>query len=301
MKNFCRFLNLSVLLLFVFGIFLFFNVSYVSATPGASCSDSDTCDDDEICVPSGTSGSEGTCLNSCDNDNDCDEGFTCTDVGVGMTCIAGAVDSEDEEDRDGDDVPDSADSDNSCETNEDCSGELCSSGYCIPCTEDTQCGSGKLCVDGRCTDSDDVVITPDDGTRSNTDTGDSGVQGYDEWRQRQIDAANSAERGIFTEGLTTECMAFGDCGPCDIVKVISNIFRFAFEIVGIVAVVVISIGGITYIRSGGNEETAGQAKKIITAAILGTLIVFAAWIIINTILNITGFNVGGGNWWNPSC
>lgn len=132
-------------------------------------------------------------------------------------------------------------------------------------------------------------------------SGSGGIQDYEGWRQRQLAAANSAERGIFTEGLTTECMAFGKCGTCDIMKVVANIFRFAFQIVGIVAVAVIAIGGFTYIRSGGSEETIGQAKKIIVAAVLGTLVVFAAWVIINTILNITGFNVGGGTWWNPSC
>jgi len=132
-------------------------------------------------------------------------------------------------------------------------------------------------------------------------SGSGGIQDYDGWRQRQIDVANSAERGIFTEGLTTECMAFGKCNTCDIMKVIGNIFRFAFQIVGIVAVAVIAIGGMTYVRSGGSEETVTAAKKIITAAVIGTLVVFAAWVIINTILNITGFNAGGGSWWNPSC
>lgn len=201
------------------------------------------------------------------------------------------------------------------------SGEKCWNNTCIPDEAREQlCGDVRGTDHGSCGDNERCQQIETLNPRTNEGTGrffgvcmpgaspdtdaggrEGGVQGYDEWRQRQIDAANSVDRGIFTEGLSTECMAFGECRTCDILKVVGNVFGFAFQIVGIVAVAVITMGGFAYVRSGGNEETAGAAKKIITAAVLGTLVIFAAWAIINTILNLTGFNVGGGTWWNPSC
>lgn len=120
------------------------------------------------------------------------------------------------------------------------------------------------------------------------------------WKQQRLAEAESSERGIFTEGLTGECIAFGSCGKCDILRVIANVFRFAFEIVGIVAVLVLVFAGFTYIQSAGNEEGIGKAKTTMTAAVIGTFLVFAAWLIVNTIINFAGFSIGG-SWWSPSC
>lgn len=139
------------------------------------------------------------------------------------------------------------------------------------------------------------------GESSSSSTGSNEVNSNDSaWRAQQLSRAESSERGLFTEGLSAECIAFGECSRCDVLVVAGNVFRFAFQIVGILAVLVIFIGGMTYARSGGNEETAGRAKKIITAAVVGLIIVFSAWLVINTIVNMTGLNVDG-NWWSPNC
>ncbi len=280
-----------IFIIIFLGLFFVYNIKITKATPGSACSDSTPCGSNERCIPSGGDNGAGTCVALCNADADCPSGFQCHDIGSGIsgkTCLAGEPEHTAP-------TPDTS----NCSSNEDCNGEICASHHCIPCSGDTSCGSGKLCQNGRCVLPSDVTITPDDTVPSTGRSG-GGID-YSAWEQRQIDAANSAERGIFTEGLTTECMAFGKCNTCDILKVIGNVFRFAFEIVGIVAVAVITLGGFTYVRSGGSEETIAAAKKIITAAVLGTVVVFAAWVIINTILNITGFNAGGGSWWNPSC
>lgn len=121
-----------------------------------------------------------------------------------------------------------------------------------------------------------------------------------EWARERLEEAEEADRGIFTEGLTPECMAFGCCGICDIMVVISNVFQFAFTIVGIAAVLVTAVAGIMYITSGGNQEQVGKAKAALTAAVIGTVITLASWLIINAVLNAAGYN-DAGTWFNPSC
>jgi hypothetical protein len=81
--------------------------------------------------------------------------------------------------------------------------------------------------------------------------------------------------------------------------VISNVFRFALSIVGILAVLVLAVAGILYITSGGNQEQVARAKAALTAAVIGTIITLAAWMIVNAILTATGYNAG--TWFSPSC
>lgn len=165
-----------------------------------------------------------------------------------------------------------------------------------------QCPSGFTCRDiPREVGSGTLhLCMPEDSDEGEEIVSDNNTDASAAWRQEQLARAESSERGIFTEGLSAECIAFGKCSRCDILIIAGNIFRFVFQIVGILAVLVIFIGGLTYVRSGGNEEATGRAKKIITAAVVGLIIVFSAWLIINTIVNLTGLNVGG-SWWSPSC
>jgi hypothetical protein len=321
-----KFSKFTICFIAVFGLMFFlFNVNKAEATPGASCSDLEPCDTGEYCVSAQCRTGE---LDSvCRSNDQCDEGLQCVDYrcrAAGPDSGTGDTGTGDSGDTGGTGTGDT-DVANTCRCSttpqpnvspapdslEECcsqcnkeSGEsvmwnetetTCTTSESTSvgsvCGDDNPCSSGQQCISNQC-----VSTSGTSGTGSG-----GGVQDYEGWRQRQIAAADSAERGIFTEGLTTECMAFGTCGTCDIMKVVANVFRFVFEIVGIVAVAVLAMGGFAYVRSGGSEETIGQAKKTIMAAIFGTLIVFAAWVIINTILNITGFNVGGGTWWNPSC
>ena len=69
---------------------------------------------------------------------------------------------------------------------------------------------------------------------------------------------------------------------------------FISAIMGFVAIVLflmIVSGGYKYLTSGGNPEAAGAARKTITYAIAGVLVVAAAALILVIIRAITGANV----------
>lgn len=61
------------------------------------------------------------------------------------------------------------------------------------------------------------------------------------------------------------------------------IINLLLLLVSIVAVIAIIYGGYQYITSAGNPETAQSGKNTITWAIIGLVISFASYIIINTI------------------
>lgn len=66
----------------------------------------------------------------------------------------------------------------------------------------------------------------------------------------------------------------GERDPRDIVASIINI---ALGFLGILAVVIILIGGFKWMTAAGNEDQVGEAKKIIVAGIIGLVIILAAW------------------------
>ncbi|MFW5888708.1 MAG: hypothetical protein ACOCVY_03255, partial [Patescibacteria group bacterium] len=46
---------------------------------------------------------------------------------------------------------------------------------------------------------------------------------------------------------------------------------------GILAVVIILIGGFKWMTAAGNEDKVGEAKKIIVAGVIGLVIILASW------------------------
>jgi hypothetical protein len=64
-----------------------------------------------------------------------------------------------------------------------------------------------------------------------------------------------------------------------------RIINIALAVAGLIAVLFLIIGGFRYITSAGNEETAEQAKKIITNAIIGIVVIILSFVIVRVITN----------------
>ncbi|KKU20155.1 MAG: hypothetical protein UX30_C0003G0030 [Candidatus Saccharibacteria bacterium GW2011_GWA2_46_10] len=85
------------------------------------------------------------------------------------------------------------------------------------------------------------------------------------------------------------CEAAGDTGVEKFNKVIRGVINTLSLIVGIVAVVMIIIGGLRYITSGGSDTSVTSAKNTILYAIIGLIIVALAQIMVRFVLRqITG-------------
>lgn len=69
-------------------------------------------------------------------------------------------------------------------------------------------------------------------------------------------------------------------GNADLKTTVINILNLALGLMALVAVVMIIIGGFTWLTAGGNEEKVDKAKKIISAAVIGLIIVLLAWAVV---------------------
>ena len=74
---------------------------------------------------------------------------------------------------------------------------------------------------------------------------------------------------------------------------VAGIFNFVFGAAGAIFVIMIIVGGLQYLTSAGNEETATKAKKIMTYAVAGIVITVGAWAISELLLSVIG---GQTNW-----
>ena len=64
---------------------------------------------------------------------------------------------------------------------------------------------------------------------------------------------------------------------------LSNIYALGIGLAGVLAVLMIVIGGIQYVGSGMSPSGKNDARDRITNAILGLLLALHSWIILNTI------------------
>lgn len=78
-------------------------------------------------------------------------------------------------------------------------------------------------------------------------------------------------------------------GSTGIFRTITNVLLF---VLGAISVIMIIIGGLRYVISGGNATAVTAAKNTILYAIVGVIVALLAYAIINFVLN--SFASGGG-------
>jgi hypothetical protein len=93
----------------------------------------------------------------------------------------------------------------------------------------------------------------------------------------QVLALNNDDVGMNYAGET----GLGNRDPRDIAARIINI---ALGFLGILAVVIILIGGFKWMTAAGNEDKVGEAKRIIVAGVIGLVIILASWGIASFVL-----------------
>ncbi|MBI2459502.1 MAG: hypothetical protein HYV53_03045 [Parcubacteria group bacterium] len=73
-----------------------------------------------------------------------------------------------------------------------------------------------------------------------------------------------------------------DKDPRDIA---ADIIRVILGFLGIIAVIIILLGGFKWMTAGGNEDKVDEAKKLIIAGVIGLLIIIASFAIATFVLN----------------
>jgi hypothetical protein len=99
-------------------------------------------------------------------------------------------------------------------------------------------------------------------------------------------AASSASKSDVCEGIG---LTGGNCGDNGrgLSDVIKNIIKVMSILVGIVAVIMLIIGGFKYITSAGDASGIASAKNTIIYAIVGLIIVALAQVIVQFVIGQT--------------
>ena len=69
-------------------------------------------------------------------------------------------------------------------------------------------------------------------------------------------------------------------------QIATNTLQFLLSIVGIIAIIMLIIGGLAYLTSGGDSKRADVGKEIVKNALIGIAIVMAALIIVRAIAGL---------------
>lgn len=84
---------------------------------------------------------------------------------------------------------------------------------------------------------------------------------------------------------------FERLGELHVSGVVSAAIRLLLVIAALISFIFLIVGGVKWITSGGDKEGTAKAQSTITAALIGLLIVFAAWAIIRLIETFFGIQI----------
>ena len=94
------------------------------------------------------------------------------------------------------------------------------------------------------------------------------------------------------------------CTTCDFFQLIHRVIQFGFLFLLLPATAIaFLIGGVLMLTAGGNETNITRAKSILWNTLIGILIAFASWAIVNTIIStLASGEINGRSWYEfPGC
>jgi hypothetical protein len=114
---------------------------------------------------------------------------------------------------------------------------------------------------------------------------------------------------VFAEGILpgengtsiSKCNSANGCGNYslnDFVAVAVNVSKWILGVVGSIALIFFIYGGFVFILSGGNEKNVELGKQILINSIIGLVIVFASYIIIQFSMDLLGVSGAKGGAWS---
>lgn len=80
--------------------------------------------------------------------------------------------------------------------------------------------------------------------------------------------------GTYVAGKTTSDL---------LAKYIKAFYNYGLAVAGILAAIVLMAGGVLWLTSAGNDAKVTQAKELISGSVIGAVILFGSWIILNTV------------------
>lgn len=99
-------------------------------------------------------------------------------------------------------------------------------------------------------------------------------------------AVNPQEQACIGTGGSWNGNACTKAGQANLTQVVKTIVNVLLYVIGVIAVVVIIIGGIRYTTSGGNAASVSAAKNTILYAVIGLVVALLAYAIVNFVIGV---------------
>ncbi|MFA6537607.1 MAG: pilin [Patescibacteria group bacterium] len=94
--------------------------------------------------------------------------------------------------------------------------------------------------------------------------------------------------------------ASGTATNTSLPQIIANVIKFILALLGVIMLVIVIYSGVLWMTAGGNVESVEKAKKYLKNALIGLILILAAYAIaefaVVNIANIVTNNGGGGSY-----
>src|SRR3989338_6780359 len=90
--------------------------------------------------------------------------------------------------------------------------------------------------------------------------------------------------GILGPGDNPEVIGGGTGGETSLRGLVLTIVNYFLGFLGLLAIIMIIYGGVTYVTSAGNDEAVGKAKKIIMYALIGIIVILLSFVVVRAVL-----------------
>ncbi len=104
---------------------------------------------------------------------------------------------------------------------------------------------------------------------------------------------------LVTAGFVTDPIVpcTDNCTLCDLWHLASNVINFiSFNLAIPLATLLFVAAGVIFLISGGSEEKVGLARSIFTNTVIGLVIIFCSWMLIDTLLKTIATGTFSGAW-----
>lgn len=75
-----------------------------------------------------------------------------------------------------------------------------------------------------------------------------------------------------------------DCTACNVVDMMNGLIKWLIGIMFILCAVLLTVAGVRLVTSGGNSHVLDEAKGMFTNALIGLIIILAAWLLVDTVM-----------------
>ncbi|OGF25791.1 hypothetical protein A2303_07400 [Candidatus Falkowbacteria bacterium RIFOXYB2_FULL_47_14] len=94
------------------------------------------------------------------------------------------------------------------------------------------------------------------------------------------------------------CAGDGKCTPDDFFRLAVNAAKWILGITGSLALGAFVVGGAMFLVSSGNSDTVNKGKQVLIGAVIGLVVVFVSWLIVQFVMfNILGYRYEGTDDW----